>query len=105
MRERRRRRRRRRRKNSKEIKKTLTSKQNANVKSNGKFSLLHSTKGICCCSDRRDNFKTIFSYLEIHLFVIHPPSSKMTMGAIGNMYLTQQHFSLKVYTQFYLICK
>jgi transcriptional/translational regulatory protein YebC/TACO1 len=90
--------RRRRRKNSKEIKETLTSKQNANVNPMGSLVFYTQHKGICYCNDKRDNLKTILSYLETHFSAIHPPSSEMTVCATGNMYLTQQHSSLKVYT-------
>ncbi len=52
-------------------------------------------KGICYCSDMKHNFKTTLGYLETHLSVIHPSSSKTIVVAIGNMYLTTTTFFLK----------
>ncbi len=51
-------------------------------------------KGICCYNDMKDNFKIILRSLEIHLSIIHPSSSKMTVVAIENVYLTTTTFFL-----------
>ncbi len=88
--------RRRRRRSSKEIKETLTSKQKENPMGSLVFCTQH--KGIYYCNDERNNLKTTLSYLEIHRSAIHPPSNKKSVVASRNMYLTQQHFSLKLYT-------
>jgi len=65
---------RRRKKSSKEIKETLTSKQKANVNLMGSLIFYIQHKGICCCSDKRNSFKTILSYLKciFPLSIPHP---------------------------------
>lgn len=83
------------RRSSKEIKKTLTSKQKTNVNPMGSFVFYTQYKGICRYNNMKDNFKITFGYLEIHLSIIHPLSSKMIAVAIGNMYLTTTTFFLK----------
>jgi hypothetical protein len=74
----------------------LTSKQKENPMGSLVFCTQH--KGIYYCNDERNNLKTTLSYLEIHRSAIHPPSNKKSVVASRNMYLTQQHFSLKLYT-------
>lgn len=63
-------------------KKTLTSKQKVNVNLMGNLVFYTYHKGICCCSNKRDNFKTTFGYLEF-IFLLSIPHPV----AIGNMYL------------------
>jgi transcriptional/translational regulatory protein YebC/TACO1 len=55
---------------SKEIKETITSKQKANVNSMGSLVFCIQHKGICCCSNMKDNFKTTLGYVETHLSLI-----------------------------------
>ncbi len=83
------------RRSSKEIKGTLKSKQKENVNPVGSLVFRIQHKGICCCNDMKDNFKTILGYLETHLFGIHLSYSKMIVVAIGNMYITTTTFFLK----------
>jgi hypothetical protein len=86
---------RRQRRSSKEIKETLTSKQKENLNPMGSLIFYTQHKGICFCSEVKDNFKSIIGYLEIHLSVIHPSSNKMIMVAIGNIYLMTSTFFFK----------
>jgi hypothetical protein len=83
------------RRSSKEIKETLTSKQKANVNPMGSLVFYTQHKGICFCSNMKNNFKTTLGYLEIHLSIIHPSSNKMTTITIGNMYLIATTFFFK----------
>jgi hypothetical protein len=84
-----------------EEKKLKRGKRNTNIKAKGKCksnasqSPALNTQEICCCSDRRERLKTTLGYLETHLSAIHPPSSKMTVAATGNTYLSAATLFLK----------
>jgi hypothetical protein len=65
--------RRRRRKSSKEIKETLTSKQNANVNPMGSLVLCTQHKGICCCRNMKDSLELLLVILKL-IFLLSIPN-------------------------------
>jgi hypothetical protein len=91
-----------RRKKLKGNKKTLTSMQKENVNPMGSLVFCTQHKGIYYCNNMSDSLTTILGYLETHLSIIHPSSSKMTMTTIANMYLTTTLFLRGVHIVLFL---